>query len=89
MGIIEAIIKCYSPERKAAVSAKLLPPYNITVSLQNHKDRIFEVTLYNWRNQAGLEGKSVPIEPIKLLNNPQVRLVLYLCLKPSRLVRWH
>nr|WP_095833363.1 IS3 family transposase [Brenneria goodwinii] len=53
-------MKRYSPERKAAVLAKLLPPYNMTVSLLAQQEGISDATLYNWRNQARLEGKPVP-----------------------------
>ncbi len=53
-------MKRYSPERKTAVLAKLLPPYNMTVSSLAQQEGISDATLYNWRNQARLEGKPVP-----------------------------
>lgn len=53
-------MKRYSPERKAAVLAKLLPPYNMTVTALAQQEGISEATLYNWRIQAKLEGKPVP-----------------------------
>lgn len=53
-------MKRYSPERKAAVLAKLLPPYNMTVTALAQQEGISEATLYNWRTQAKLEGKPVP-----------------------------
>ena len=53
-------MKRYSPERKAAVLAKLLPPYNMTVTALAQQEGISEATLYHWRNQAKMEGKPVP-----------------------------
>ncbi|WJV54334.1 transposase [Prodigiosinella aquatilis] len=53
-------MKRISPERKASVLAKLLPPYNMTVAAVAQMDGISEATLYNWRNQAKAEGKPVP-----------------------------
>jgi transposase-like protein len=60
MGVMEPDMKRYSPERKTAVLAKLLPPYNMTVSSLAQQEGISDATLYNWRNQARLEGKPVP-----------------------------
>jgi len=53
-------MKRISPERKAATLAKLLPPYNMTVSAVAQIEGISEATLYNWRSQAKAEGKPVP-----------------------------
>ncbi|GKO39330.1 hypothetical protein NUBL22008_44910 [Klebsiella pneumoniae] len=50
-------MKRYSPERKAAVLAKLLPPYNMTVTALTQQEGISEATLYNWRTQARLAGQ--------------------------------
>ena len=50
----------YSDERKAAVLAKLLPPYNISVAELASLEYISQPTLYNWRKQAKLRGKPVP-----------------------------
>ena len=60
MGATEPDMKRYSPERKAAVLAKLLPPYNMTVTALALQEGISEATLYHWRNQAKMEGKPVP-----------------------------
>ncbi|MGJ0638525.1 transposase [Xenorhabdus bovienii] len=49
-----------SPERKSAALAKLLPPYNMTVTAVAQMEGISEATLYNWRNQAKAEGKPLP-----------------------------
>jgi transposase-like protein len=53
-------MKRISPERKASVLAKLLPPWNMAVSVVAQMEGISEATLYNWRNQAKAEGKPVP-----------------------------
>lgn len=53
-------MKRISPERKAGILAKLLPPYNMTVAAVAQIEGISEATLYNWRNQAKSEGKPVP-----------------------------
>ncbi|WP_193323359.1 transposase [Erwinia endophytica] len=53
-------MKRISPERKASVLAKLLPPYNMTVAAVAQMEGISEATLYNWRNQAKHERKPVP-----------------------------
>ncbi|QDX98819.1 IS3 family transposase [Pectobacterium carotovorum subsp. carotovorum] len=53
-------MKRISPERKSAALAKLLPPYNMTVTAVAQLEGISEATLYNWRNQAKAEGKPVP-----------------------------
>lgn len=49
-----------SHERKASALAKLLPPYNMTVTAVAQMEGISEATLYNWPNQAKSEGKPVP-----------------------------
>ncbi|WP_170975529.1 transposase [Martelella alba] len=48
------------PERKVAVLAKLLPPYNMNVTSVAQMEGISEATLYTWRKQAKAEGKPVP-----------------------------
>lgn len=52
----EQIVKRISPERKSAALAKLLPPYNMTVTAVAQ----MEATLYYWRNKAKAEGIPVP-----------------------------
>ncbi len=42
----------YSPERKLAVIAKMLPPVNASVSELSAKEGICTATLYYWRKQA-------------------------------------
>ena len=50
----------YSPERKNAVLAKLLPPHNRSVPAVAKEEGINESTLYNWRNEVRKSGKPVP-----------------------------
>ncbi|TKI03517.1 hypothetical protein FCN80_21330 [Martelella alba] len=65
MGATESVMKRYSPERKAVVLAKLLPPYNMTVTALAQQEGISEATLYTWRKQAKAEGKPVPAQTKK------------------------
>lgn len=53
-------MKQISPERKASVLAKLLPPYNMPVASVAQMEGISESTLYNWRQQAKSKGIPVP-----------------------------
>lgn len=48
------------PERKSAALAKLLQPYNMTVTVVAQMEGISEATLYYWRNKAKAEGIPVP-----------------------------
>ena len=50
----------YSPERKAAILKKLLPPENRPVSQVAPEEGISDATLYNWLKQARKEGMPVP-----------------------------
>lgn len=50
----------YSPERKAALLKKLLPPVNLSVAELARQEGISEPTLYHWRKQAKSEGAAVP-----------------------------
>ena len=50
----------FSPERKASVLKKLLPPNNQSVSAVSKMEGISEATLYNWRTQAKQQGIAVP-----------------------------
>lgn len=49
----------YSPERKAAVLKKLLPPGNLSVAELSRQEGISDVTLYTWRKQAMTRGEVV------------------------------
>ena len=50
----------YSPERKAALLKKLLPPHNLSVAELARQEGISEPTLYAWRKQARAAGAVVP-----------------------------
>ena len=49
----------YSPERKAAVLKKLLPPLSLSVAELARQEGISDVTLYTWRKQAKTRGEVV------------------------------
>lgn len=44
----------YSPERKAAVLARMLPPHSQSVYQISRQEGIPVNTLYGWRSQAGI-----------------------------------
>lgn len=77
-------MKRISPERKTSVLAKLLPPWNMTVSAVAQREGISEAPLYNWRNHAKQEGKPVPgADKNSGLRKPALPLVW----KPPRFLR--
>lgn len=47
-------MKSYSPERKAAVIARMLPPHNQSVNQIARQEGIPPKTLYHWRSSAGI-----------------------------------
>jgi transposase-like protein len=53
-------MKSYSPERKAAILKKLLPPLNMSVAELSRQENISHVTLYAWRKQLRERGHVVP-----------------------------
>jgi transposase-like protein len=53
-------MKSYSPERKAAILKKLLPPLNMSVAELSRQENISHVTLYAWRKQMRERGHVVP-----------------------------
>jgi transposase len=50
----------YSPERKAAVIKRMMPPDNTPVPALVEETGISDVTLYHWRKQARAKGLVVP-----------------------------
>jgi transposase-like protein len=50
----------YSPERKAAVLKRMLPPHNIAIRQLSQEEGISEGTLHNWRAQARGKGLLLP-----------------------------
>ena len=55
-------MKSYSAERKASVIQKMMPPHNIPIPRLVEETGISDVTLYNWRKQARVEGIAVPAD---------------------------
>jgi transposase-like protein len=55
-------LKRYSAERKASVIEKMMPPHNTPIPQLAKETGISDVTLYNWRKQARLEGLAVPAD---------------------------
>ncbi|WP_172332772.1 hypothetical protein [Mangrovicoccus sp. HB161399] len=50
----------YSPERKAAVLAKMLPPNSIPLNRLSVEEGISRATLAKWRAEARAKGKLLP-----------------------------
>ncbi|NMY75283.1 transposase, partial [Pseudomonas sp. WS 5071] len=50
----------YSPERKAALLNKLLPPLNHSVAELARQEGVPEATLYAWRTKLKAGGAVVP-----------------------------
>lgn len=63
-------MKTYSPERKAAVIARMLPPHNQSVVQIARAEGIPINTLYTWRSQSGVVGGE-PKPPKPPLEWPQ------------------
>jgi len=55
-------MKRYSQERKESVIQKMMPPYNIPIPQLAEETGISDVTLYNWRKQARVEGIAAPAD---------------------------
>ncbi len=55
-------MKRYSVERKESVMRKMMPPDNIPIPRLAEETGISDVTLYNWRKQARVEGIAVPAD---------------------------
>lgn len=52
------MMNIYSPERKAAVIARMLPQHNLSINQLSREEGIPSNTLYGWRSQAGIPGWS-------------------------------
>ena len=50
----------YSPERRAAVLKRMLPPNNLPVRHLSQEEGISEATLHKWRAQARSKGQLLP-----------------------------
>ena len=60
----------YSPERKAALLNKLLPPLNHSVAELARQEGVPEATLYAWRTKLKAGGAVVPGDKTKADNWP-------------------
>ena len=60
MGEKETTMAQYSAERKQAILNKLLSPNLSSIAQLAREENIAEQTLYNWRNRAKQQGKTVP-----------------------------
>ena len=47
----------YSPERKAAVLKRMLPPHNLPLRQLSEEEGISEATLHQWRRAARQDGQ--------------------------------
>jgi len=50
----------YSPERKAAVLKRMLPPLNVAIRQLSQEEGISEATLHKWRAAARGKGQLLP-----------------------------
>lgn len=50
----------YSPERKAAVLKRMLPPTNMAIRQLSQAEGISEATLHKWRAEARGKGRLLP-----------------------------
>ncbi|WP_256388266.1 transposase [Pseudoruegeria sp. SK021] len=50
----------YSPERKAAVLKRMLPPNTIAIRQLSQEEGISEATLHKWRAEARGKGQLLP-----------------------------
>lgn len=57
----------YSPERKAAVIARMLPPHSQSIYQISRQEGIPVNTLYGWRSQAGIPTLSAENQSKRLL----------------------
>ena len=55
-------MKRYSAARRESVIQKMMPPHNIPIPRLAEETGISDVTLYNWRKQARVEGIAVPAD---------------------------
>ncbi len=51
----------YSPERKAAVLKRMLPPHNMAIRQLSQEEGISEGTLHKWRAEARGKGQLLPV----------------------------
>ena len=51
----------YSPERKAVVLKRMLPPNNMAIQQLSQEEGISEATLHKWRAEARGKGQLLPV----------------------------
>ena len=66
----------YSPERKQAILDKLLSPTLISIAQLARDENIAEQTLYNWRNRAKQQGKTVLTNSKTQEISPETKLAI-------------
>ena len=76
MGEKETTMAQYSPERKQAILDKLLSPTIISIAQLARDENIAEQTLYNWRNRAKQQGKTVPTNHKTQELSPETKLTI-------------
>lgn len=54
------LMSSYPDERREAVVAKLLPPFNLSVREVAQQEGISEPTVYKWRKEAREQGRCLP-----------------------------
>ena len=66
----------YSAERKQAILNKLLSPNLISIAKLARDEHIAEQTLYNWRNRAKQQGKTVLTNDKTKELSPETKLTI-------------
>ena len=66
----------YSVERKQAILNKLLSPNLSSIAQLAREENIAEQTLYNWRNRAKQQGKTVPTNHRTQELSPETKLTI-------------
>ena len=66
----------YSAERKQAILNKLLSPELISIAQLARDENIAEHTLYNWRNRAKQQGKTVLTNDKTKELSPETKLTI-------------
>lgn len=66
----------YSAERKQAILNKLLSPNLSSIAQLAREENIAEQTLYNWRNRAKQQGKTVPTNHRTQELSPETKLTI-------------
>ena len=76
MGEKETTMAQYSAERKQAILNKLLSPNLSSIAQLAREENIAEQTLYNWRNRAKQQGKTVPTNHRTQELSPETKLTI-------------